>query len=219
MKQFNHCELVLRIVFFLIGLMLFALGIAITIVASYGVSPWDASCIGLHQLFGQSIGTWMNIQAVLLIAMGAAIKRERPKVECMITSIVLSAFVDLFVYLLGDIQITEWYMQALVYIMGAGIVSAGCGTYLIAEFPPCPIDYFMMAIKTGFHTSIRTAMTFCEGTGFLLALAVKGPMGIGTILSVFIYGPMIQFFNHQANRLFYRSKGHLPQVVHNTVDI
>lgn len=215
----KYWEFLLRLVYFMFGLMMFALGIAITIVADIGVSPWDATSVGLYTLFGLSIGTWMNVQSVLLILMGACIAREFPKITCMITSFIMSAFVDLFVYVLQGIVIEVWIVKLMVYALGVIIVSIGCGTYLIAEFPPNPIDCFMMSIKKGLHVSIAKAMTICEGSGFLFAFLVQGPIGLGTILAVIIYGPMIEFFNKQAHRVYARLKRHLPQVVHNAVDI
>lgn len=209
----------LRTCFFIIGLMLFSLGISLTIIADIGISPWDATSVGLYDRFHLTIGTWMNLQSLLLIAMGAMIKRERPKIECMITSFVMSMFVDLFMLCFADIIVHGWMQQAMTYALGVLIISAGCGTYLVAKFSPCPIDYFMMAIKDGCHTSIAKAMTICEGTGFLFALLVQGPIGIGTLLSIFIYGPLIQFFNQRSGQLYQGYCVKLPQAVHNTVDI
>lgn len=219
MKGFINNVFLLRLGFFLIGLLLFSLGIALTICANFGVSPWDATTVGLYERFGLSIGTWMNVQSVLLILMGATIKRERPRFECMITSFIMGIFVDIFVIVLQDVHVEVWYLQIALYALGVLIVSIGCGTYLIAKFPPCTIDYFMMAIKTGFHTNITVAMSVCEGTGFLFALLVQGPIGIGTFLCVVIYGPLIDTFHHYANRLYNHLEKQLPQVVHNAVDI
>lgn len=219
MQRVRKKEFLLRTSFFLVGLMLFSLGICFTIIADIGISPWDATCVGLYDQFHLTIGTWMNLQSLLLIAMGAMIKRERPKVECMLTSFVMSMFVDIFMLGLQDIAMYGWVQQAITYALGVLVVSAGCGTYLVAAFPPCPIDYFMMAIKDGFHTSIAKAMTVCEGTGFLFALLLRGPIGIGTMLSIFIYGPLIQFFHQRSSRLYRNCNVKVPQVVHNTVDI
>lgn len=194
--------LFIRMIFFIFGLMFFALGIAITIVADVGISAWDACSVGLYDKFQLTIGTWMNITSILLIILGGILRKERPKMSCMITSFVMSAFVDVFVYMMEGIILTNVFLQAIVYLLGVILVSFGCGTYLIAEFSFCPIDYFMMALKEGLHTNIRNAMTLCEGSGFLLALLVSGPIGIGTLLSVFIYGPMIQFFHQHSYRVY-----------------
>lgn len=208
MKQNQYTSMLLRMSFFVIGLMFFSFGIAVTILADVGISAWDAVSVGLYDMFHVTIGTWMNVTSILLIILGGILRKERPKISCMITSFVMSAFVDIFVYMMEGIVVETWYLQAIVYFIGVLFVSFGCGTYLIAELSYCPIDYFMMALKDGLHTDIKKAMTICEGSGFLLALLVSGPIGIGTFVSVFIYGPLIQFFHqhsyHAYQRLSYR---------------
>lgn len=42
----------LRVSFYVIGLLLFSLGITLTIYADIGVSSWDAVSIGLYDRFG-----------------------------------------------------------------------------------------------------------------------------------------------------------------------
>lgn len=197
-----------RIGLFVSGLLFFALGIAITIVSDLGISAWDAFSVGLQDHFPISIGTWMNLTSVLLILLGALLKKEPPKFSCMITSIIMSGFVDIFVYLMQDIVLTG-YEKVVVYFIGVMFVSIGCGTYLAADLFLCPIDYFMMAIKQRFQTTIRVAMTICEGSGVLCALLVQGPIGIGTLISVVVYGPMIQVVHHWAMQTYNRLQNKL----------
>ena len=179
MKTKSH-KLFFRIMFFVIGLMLFAFGIAVTIIADFGVSAWDAVSVGL-------LGGWL--------------RHERPKLSCMITSFVMSGFVDFFVWLMNGVSISPWIGKLTLFLVGVIIISIGCGTYLVGNFAPCPIDYFMVALRDKFQTNIRTAMTLCEGSGFILAFLVSGPIGLGTLLSVFIYGPLIQYFHQHAKEL------------------
>lgn len=200
MKTKSH-KLFFRIMFFVIGLMLFAFGIAVTIVADFGVSAWDAVSVGLYEHFRLSIGTWMNVTSLLLILLGGWLRHERPKLSCMITSFVMSGFVDFFVWLMNGVSISPWIGKLTLFLVGVIIISIGCGTYLVGNFAPCPIDYFMVALRNKFQTNIRTAMTLCEGSGFILAFLVSGPIGLGTLLSVFIYGPLIQYFHQHAKEL------------------
>lgn len=217
--KINNHKLFLRISYFVIGLMLFAFGISVTIIADFDISPWDALSVGLYDSFHLTIGTWMNVTSLLLIVLGGLLRHERPKISCMITSCVMSAFVDLFTYMMQGIVIEFWYLKAILFLIGVLIISMGCGTYLIGEFAPCPIDYFMIALRDGLNTNIRKAMTICEGSGFVLAYLVSGPIGLGTVLSVFIYGPLIQFFNHLARNTYHWLLCSFPEVVHNAVDI
>ena len=68
--KFDKTNLKLRIVFFLVGLLIMALGISIIAISNFGNGPWDAVNIGLSEKTGLSIGLCMNIVAFIQIIIG-----------------------------------------------------------------------------------------------------------------------------------------------------
>ena len=87
--KFDKTNLKLRIVFFLVGLLIMALGISIIAISNFGNGPWDAVNIGLSEKTGLSIGLCMNIVAFIQIIIGGIIRKEFPNIATMITSIFL----------------------------------------------------------------------------------------------------------------------------------
>lgn len=185
----------IQIFYFVFGLLLFSLGITLTINAGLGVSAWDAVYLGMYHNFGLRISFWLNLQSFILILLGGIMKQERPKLECLVVSLITSVFIELFIFLLGDVVVQGKLMQLLFFIVGVIVLSAGCGMYLVPPFAPGPVDYFMLGIKHIGNSTIAKAMTICELSGLSIALVFRGPIGIGTVISVFVYGPLIQFFH------------------------
>ncbi len=197
-------ELLKRILFFLIGLILIALGISVTIIADFGCGGWDATNIALVRHFGLSVGTWLNIWAFVYLLIACMIERKRYRIECMATSLIIGAGVDLFNYLLRFAAFEEAWLKPLVFILGTIIISLGAGFYLVSKLPPNPTDYMMMCIKEHFHLSITFAKTLVEAIGIVLALLLGGPVGIGTFLMIVIFGPCIDFFYQIAEHFYQR---------------
>lgn len=193
-----------RIVFFLIGLNLISLGISVSIISNFGVGSWDTVNIGLKNHFGLSIGIWMNICAIGFILFGGLLRKERPKIETFITSLIVGSGTDLYMFLLQDVEIAHYGLSLVLFASSIIIISFGAGMYLVSNLPPNPIDYFMMCIKECFSISIAIAKIILEAIGLLLGLLLGGPVGLGTFIMMFSFGPCIQFFYKKFHQLYRR---------------
>lgn len=184
-----------RLLFFIIGLFILALGISTMIEADLGAASWDALNVGLSETIGLTVGTWVLIVGVLLIFVNALLLKKRPDVLAVGTILLIGVFVDFWLILvLGDLELESFMMKLFVFILGLVFCALGIAIYLQAKFPLSPIDNLMVAISTRFKVSMRVAKTIAEATGFILALLFSGPIGIGTIICTLCLGPIIQFF-------------------------
>lgn len=187
-----------RSIFFLCGLFFISLGINITISSSFGVGGWDAANIGMVSQFGMSIGFWLNIWAIVYILISAVLEKKRPKIECFLTSIILGICIDGWNLYFSTLQIDGSVLRFIVFLLGISTTSFGAGLYLVSELPVNPIDHLMMVLTKRFSLSITTAKYIVEGSGMLLGFLLGGPVGLGTILMILIFGPMIQFWTKRS---------------------
>lgn len=187
-----------RSLFFLSGLLFISLGINITISSGFGVGGWDAADIGMVKHFGMSIGFWLNIFSCLYLLISAVLVKERIKLECFLTSFILGVGIDLWNLFFSQIHIKFPLFQFFLFLLGITCTSIGAGLYLVSNFPVNPIDHMMVCITKRFHISITLSKYIVEGSGMLLGLLLGGPVGIGTILMILIFGPMIQFFKEKS---------------------
>ena len=194
----------LRVSFYVIGLLLFSLGITLTIYADIGVSSWDAVSIGLYDRFGFSIGTWMTMISISQIILGSLLNKERIHLESFLISIAMGTMVDGFTYGLSYISALFTGHSAIVYACGVAVIAIGCGTYLTANYLPAAIDYFMLSIKRRYSFSISVSMLLCEGIGLIFAFLFKGPVGYGTVIATLLYGPLIDLAHVSTTKLYKR---------------
>ncbi len=187
--------LIIRILFYIIGLLVTSLGVSLTIKADLGAGAWDALNVGLSTTVGFTVGTWVIIVGIILIVVNALLMKVRPDYLAVIPIFLMGPFIDFWLL----IAFPNWEPQGFVYqllILSLGLLglSMGISIYLQAKFPLIPIDNFMVAIKSQLPINLGLAKTIGEITALLFAFLFKGPIGLGTIIVTFLIGPFIQVF-------------------------
>lgn len=202
MDLIKNKEKIIRIIFFIFGLILLSFGISLIIKSEFGTSAWDAVSVGLFKHFNLSVGIWMNIVAVILVISSGIMLKKMPRLTTLITSIVLGGCLDFWLFSIRKITVDSTVLSIILFLMGVVIMAFGVATYLVSKLPPNPLDYFMVCVHEKFNISIAKARTICEGIGFILGILLSGPIGIGTIIILIMVGPTIQFFLKYTNKIY-----------------
>lgn len=189
-------NIVYRILVYVIGLYILAMGIDLMIVADLGTGAWDALNVGLNKHFGLTVGTWAQIVGVTLIFVNAYLKKIRPEILPLLTMFILGSFIDFNLKLL-QIEISSTLIAVITMLTGLLLMSIGIALYLQAKFGLIPIDGLVMIIKEKNGWSLRVAKTSAELGAFILAFILGGSIGVGTILVTILIGPLLQFFYKQ----------------------
>lgn len=178
-----------------VGLIILTLGIALTILSTIGTSPYDALLVGLSLSVGLTIGSWEIIIAFIMIFTNALLKRKRPEFLGLLTAIIIGIGMDCWLFLLNDLIVPEhFYSQLICIILGLIIISLGTAIYLYANFAPMPVDNLMLILQhlTGMNIFMTKTIIYLIFLG--LAFLFQGPIGIGTLLTVCLSGPILNYF-------------------------
>ena len=191
--------MVKRVVIYLIGIFVFTLGIALSIQSGWGVGPWDAVFVGANKQVSLTVGTWSILIQIVLLLLASLLTKRRPAYESVLTILVRGVFLDFWLLIAFPFFALE--AQTANYWMGATgllLLGTGIGFYLLSNLPKTPIDVLMSAVqeKTGY--SMQKARLLVELFALFLALALAGPVGIGTLATAFFLAPIIQ----RSNRAF-----------------
>ncbi|WP_246187988.1 YczE/YyaS/YitT family protein [Paenibacillus tengchongensis] len=180
---------------YITGILLLALGIALTIVSGLGTSPFDALLVGLAQNVGLTVGSWEMVLAAVMLLGNALLARSRPLLLGIVTSVITGLSIDLWMLLLGDF-LQPVQLAGRLACLAAGLVVTGLGTavYLQARFAPTPLDHLMLLLQEQYKLSLLSAKTLIYAVYLALAWLFDGPIGIGTLLSVAIGGLLLQLF-------------------------
>lgn len=184
-------EASLRWGFFLLGLIILGLGIALTIKGQrFGVGSWDVLHIGLFKQLGLTIGSWSIIAGIVIVIIAAIGMREFPKLGTFINMTTVGLVIDFFNWIIPDPDTFLW--QLIAFIVGIVLIGLGGGVYISAELGAGPRDSLMLLIVSKSRLSIRRARTIMEVTVAIAGYLLGGPIGLGTVIMAFTLGPIMQ---------------------------
>ncbi|MDD5926910.1 MAG: hypothetical protein PUD12_01805 [Firmicutes bacterium] len=177
-----------------LGLMLFGLGVHLTIQADIGVAPWDALNLGLSKTFGILYGTASVIVSFAIIAVDLLL-REPIGIGTVLDAVVVGKTVDLINWL-GIIPFVEDNITVSIAVMLIGLFIMGLGQVVYMRAGLCcgPRDSLMLAINRRLKKlPVGAVSVLMMIIVLLVGWRLGGPIGIGTIVCTFGIGIMMQF--------------------------
>lgn len=189
-----------RWTFYLIGLVILALGITMTIKGyKLGIGPWDVFHVGLYRNFGLTIGTWSILTGLFIVGGTAIVLKELPKIGTWLNMILLGVFIDLFNWLLPNFE--HIIPQTIIFILGVGVMSYGVGVYMSPNVGAGPRDSLMLVFVEKFGFSIKRVRTAIEVLVALVGWLLGGPVGIGTVIIALLIGQFVHYTLPQSKSL------------------
>ncbi|HSJ36924.1 MAG TPA: YitT family protein [Planococcus sp. (in: firmicutes)] len=207
--------LVYRWLFFIIGLIVLALGFSMTIKGDrLGIGPWDVLHVGLYMRFGLTIGTWAVLSGFALLLITTVFTRRMPQVGTFLNMILIGMFMDVFIFLIPDIH--SLVGQALIFLGGIVVAGFGVGIYVAPKIGAGPRDSLMLLLveKTGW--GVGRVKTGVEVGAALLGWLLGGPIGLGTVAFALLTGKFVQIslpmFENMLKAMILK-KGELPPIL------
>ncbi|MGE6377678.1 YczE/YyaS/YitT family protein [Peribacillus muralis] len=186
----------MRFIHYVTGIMILTLGCSLMIQSNLGTSPFDALLVGLTTQVGLTVGSWEVIIAAIMIVFNALLNKQRPEVLGLITAFITGIGIDLWLFLLQPLIQPEHLLTKLFCVLvGLTVLGLGTAIYLYANFAPIPVDRSMLIIQdlTGMNILYSKTLIYFFFLG--MALAFSGPIGIGTLLTVCLGGPILNYFS------------------------
>jgi len=182
-------------IFYGLGILILTLGISFTIQSDLGTSPFDALLVGLSRTVGLTVGSWEILLALVLIFCNSLLKRKRPEFLGLLTAFITGLGIDLWLLLLGTLINPEiWFSKLVCFSMGLILIGLGTAIYLQTNFAPIPIDQSMLIIRDLTKMNIMFSRTLLYLLFLLMAIILNGPIGIGTLFTVCLGGPILNYF-------------------------
>ena len=201
----RHKKVVIRWLLFVIGMIVLTFGARIILLSGLGVGGLDAIAIGLAEQTGNSIGMWIVALGILLVIIGSFI-RKKITILPLGTSLLIGWFYNLWGNILFNHMVspTETVYIGYTFLLGILIAPLGAAIYILSEVSMGPVDYLMIAVKERFHKSMQVGRTFIEVVFVVIGYLVGGPIGIGTICIMLLWGPILQVYYATLNKTFER---------------
>jgi len=204
-----------RVAMSLFGVIICAISVGIFKIAALGVDPFQSFMAGLDSIVPISFGTLYVITNAVMLLFALIFDRHY---------IGIATFINLF--LLGYItQFTYEFLQKIIVnpnigvriaclVIGVVIICFGSAFYMTADLGVSTYDAVALIIvntwKKGKFQYVRIITDIvCVILGVALFVLAGGTIGniptiagVGTIITAFFMGPLIEFFNVKIARPF-----------------
>lgn len=175
-----------------LGILLYALGIVLSINANLGVAPWDTFHQGINNLLNISFGQASIIVGFIIVLLNLFLK-ENIGIGTIFNMILIGIFIDWIQYY-NIIPVMDSFLSGLIMITLSMFTIALASYYYIgAGFGSGPRDGLMVGLtkKTGYSVGLIRGLI--ELSVLFIGFSLGGNPGVGTIILAFGIGPIVQF--------------------------
>ena len=174
------------------GLIIFALGVHLTIRADLGVAPWDCLGLGISYHTPMNYGISMTLMAIIILIIDILLK-EKIGYGTIIDTLLTGNLVQLFNTLDRFPKTKSVWAGLLIIIAGLALMAIGQYFYMKAAQCCGPRDALLVALgKRMKKLPIGLVQILIWGTVLLIGWLLGGPVGIGTVVSTFGSGIVMQ---------------------------
>ena len=175
-----------------IGLFIFAFGVHLTIFANIGLAPWDCLGMGMSYHTPLNYGLSMTVMAVIILGIDLLLK-EKIGFGTIIDALLTGNFVQLFNSINPFALNTVLWRGILIMLGGFVFMAFGMMIYMKNEQCCGPRDALLVGLgKRMPKVPIGIVEIILWAVVLLAGWLLGGPVGIGTLISTFGAGLVMQ---------------------------
>lgn len=186
---------------FIIAMIMNSFTLVLMVKSNFGVSTLSSVPLVLSSIFDQiSLGTWtIIIQVIYILLMIIYVRKFKiGYLASFIVSIIFGLLVDFF-----SISTMQWpsdlFYRVIYFILGLVGMGIGAAFFVLCKLPILPFDLIVRELSEYTPKSVKqikrsvdlTSVLFSLSMSYLVLNRIVG-VGIGTIISVFLMGEIIQ---------------------------
>lgn len=200
LQKMSPRDWAVNLLLYLIGIGLMPLGVVLTINSHLGAGGYDALNFALGDRLGINTSYAIYITAFIAIVLAAVIRRKMLRLTTFISSFFLGIFTDIWKTALAGVEGRGIVSSGVIFIIGLVIVAFAVAAYILCIFPTNPTDDLVAAMQEK-GVRIGVAKVGLDVVCMVLAILLKGEIGIGTIVCTFGLGPVIDVFYHLLRKM------------------
>lgn len=199
------------------GVLVSGMSVGLFKLAAYGVDPFQSFVAGMNQAIPISFGTLYTIINICLLSFALIFDRHYIGIATMVNLFLLGYVaqysLEFLQHLFPDITMTG---RAISLVVGIVIMCFAASLYFTADLGVSTYDAVALIIshtwKVGKFKYNRIFCDFvCVALGSALYLMAGGKelfasVGVGTIITAFFMGPLIDYFNVHFSEPFLNGK-------------
>ncbi len=175
------------------GMAISGYGARMAFQSGVGVAPIYMVDEGISNLFHVDLGIAIVIVGLIIFPVGFLLDRHSVGLTTVLTTLILGPMVDLMLPLLPPVP--ESYPARFAYmLLGLVINAAGIAVYLYPDRGGSCLEIIMLCVSRRTGLAIGTARVLSDVLWFAIGWVLGGTWGWGTLVSLLLTGPLLQFW-------------------------
>lgn len=212
----NKKKMSVRILFSIAGVTLAGISVGFLKLAAMGVDPFQAAMSGLNSVIPISFGSLYVIIGIVLLLFSLIVDRHYVGLASIITLSLQGYVIDFSTSILFSIfPDAGFLLRAVSFLIGIALLCFSTAIYFTADLGVSAYDAIALIItntwkKGKFKFNRIMTDCVCVVLGSICYMAAGNTLsgltaivGIGTILTAFCMGPLVDFFQNKVVAPFY----------------
>lgn len=202
-------EKLIRLTILFAGLIVAHLGVSLFLLASLGSDPFNVMIQGLSRTIGKMAdsplithgNTHMGVSILIIIVL-LFVDRSYIKIGTLICMSCGGPIIDLFNSILGNIITSEsgmWF-RIVCNALGCVILAMGMSVVIKSDAGTGPNDLVGVAISDKLQRKFSIIRMIVDACFLACGWLLGGVVGIGTVICLFLVGPVAGFFLPRSER-------------------
>lgn len=194
-----------RYLFFLIGILINAFGVALITKAALGTSPISSVPYVLSLRFAPTLGAFTFVMNLLFIILQPVLlRRDYQPIQLLqiVVNIVFSWFIDVSMNLLGWLEPQNIAVELLVLLLGCAVLGFGISVEVAPDVLLVPGEGLVGALTAASGRRFGSVKVAFDVTLVLISLALSllffhrlNGLGLGTVISALLVGRFVNLYN------------------------
>lgn len=183
-----------QIIMYLFGCSLFSIGAKFFIDSQLGTDPLDVLVIGMNLHLHLGMGICSSIVAIFFLTWWTIWNKKFPPFTPFVTTALVGFLIDLWNFLIIESYTTQLLSPYPMLIIGLFICSYASSLIIMSGIGIRIMDLVALTMIKKWNWSFFRSKMSLEIGLFSIGWLLGGPIGVTTILFLFIVGPFIQPF-------------------------
>jgi len=192
LKKIDKRDFIKRLLFGIVGMILLGSGVGVSVKVGIGVDAFNSFCTGCSKLTIFSIGQVNAIVSVIMLIIIIFVDKKVIGPMTIINAICCQFPID-FAYN-HFVASSSYGWNVVIYILSQAICCFGASMIVRSHLGATIYDGFSIGLANRLKVKYVIIKYIFEAIFLILAFVVKGPIGLGTVISFVVGGIFMDFF-------------------------
>lgn len=204
---------IIRVIILFVGLIIAHFGVSLFLLANLGSDPFNVMIQGLSRTVADVItsplithGNTHMAVSILIIIVLLFVDRSYIKIGTLICMFCGGPIIDIFNMVLGSVITPDSAMAVRVIsnVLGCVILALGMSVVIKSDAGTGPNDLVGVVISDKTKKKFSIIRMMVDACFLVCGWLLGGVVGIGTVICLFLVGPVAGFFLPRSEKVIYR---------------